>query len=148
MAHFAAPTRRRPPIPAGTAPHSALVVGVAPPPAVSRAGPHRAAPLVALVMAMTLLAMAPAAAPGSAAAATERVTTADEVELVLFWGADCPHCTAEREFLVELEASHPSLVIRQYKVFGNEDNQRRFEERRQAAPVSARRHATPADAVR
>jgi len=89
-------------------------------------------------MAMTLLAMAPAAAPGSAAAATERATTADEVELVLFWGAGCPHCAAEREFLVELEASHPSLVIRQYEVFGNEDNQRRFEERAAAAGTTAR----------
>lgn len=57
---------------------------------------------------------------------------------MLFWGAGCPHCAAEREFLVELEASHPSLVIRQYEVFGNEDNQRRFEERAAVVGTTAR----------
>ncbi|HSF86950.1 MAG TPA: hypothetical protein VLG28_15005 [Acidimicrobiia bacterium] len=46
--------------------------------------------------------------------------------LVLFWGNGCPHCAAERTFLVELQAEYPDLVITQYEVWHDEANQERF----------------------
>jgi len=60
------------------------------------------------------------------------------VELVLFWGEGCPHCAAEREFLDELLATRPDLVVREYEVFNDEANRQLFRERAAEAGIEAR----------
>jgi cytochrome c biogenesis protein CcdA len=57
----------------------------------------------------------------SAAAPWSEVTTQSDV-LILFHGEGCPHCAAEREFLVGLAERHPDLEIRQYEVWRDEAN--------------------------
>jgi glutaredoxin len=44
------------------------------------------------------------------------------VTLILFHGEGCPHCAAEREFLTELSAAYPDLVIEQYEVWNDAAN--------------------------
>lgn len=41
----------------------------------------------------------------------------DERELWLFWGNGCPHCAAERQFLTELAADYPDLVVVEREVW-------------------------------
>ena len=48
------------------------------------------------------------------------------VELILFWGDGCPHCEAERAFLVELGADYPDLVVSEYEVWRNAANRELF----------------------
>jgi glutaredoxin/uncharacterized membrane protein HdeD (DUF308 family) len=43
--------------------------------------------------------------------------------LYLFWGDGCPHCAAEKEFLVELTVRYPALEVRAYEVWSSPANQ-------------------------
>lgn len=52
----------------------------------------------------------------SRAASEDRQPTGPGVELVLFWLDGCPHCEAEREFLADLQADYPGLVISAYEL--------------------------------
>jgi glutaredoxin len=49
-------------------------------------------------------------------------TLLEQVIIYIFWGEGCPHCRAEREFLTNLKANYPQLIVREYEVFHNEDN--------------------------
>lgn len=46
----------------------------------------------------------------------------EPVIIYLFWGATCPYCHAEREFLAELQTQYPDVVIREYEVYHDEGN--------------------------
>jgi len=68
-----------------------------------------------------------AAAPGTSGSAGG-TPPADEVTLVLYHGDGCPHCAAEREWLVGLQDQHPRLLVRQYEVWHDEANRARLAE--------------------
>jgi cytochrome c biogenesis protein CcdA/glutaredoxin len=55
---------------------------------------------------------------GAAGAADSR----DDVELTLFWGEECPHCAAEKEWLASAAEEYPRLTVRQYEVFHDAGN--------------------------
>ena len=40
----------------------------------------------------------------------------DEVELVVFWGAGCPYCADEWDFLAVLQNDYPDLKVTGYEV--------------------------------
>ena len=50
----------------------------------------------------------------------------ERIELVIFYGEGCPYCARELEFLDELEERHPSLDVRAYEVWNDEENRDRF----------------------
>jgi cytochrome c biogenesis protein CcdA/glutaredoxin len=88
-------------------------------------------------LALTVLASSILGAPVSAAA-TEDASQADgTVELTLFWWEGCPHCEAEREFLAELAATRPELVVRDHEV-SDAANQQLFSDMALAAGVEPR----------
>jgi cytochrome c biogenesis protein CcdA/glutaredoxin len=52
--------------------------------------------------------------------ATAAADSDDGVTLVLFHGEGCPHCAAERAFLDELSATHPTLRVESHEVWYDE----------------------------
>ena len=64
-----------------------------------------------------------AAVPDHTGAPAQAAEAADPVSLLLFHGEGCPHCAAEREYLVGLSQRHPDLVIHEYEVWHDVDNQ-------------------------
>ncbi|MFP4687645.1 MAG: erythromycin esterase family protein [bacterium] len=46
--------------------------------------------------------------------------------LYYFGGEGCPYCAQQAEFLEELQADHPELVIKKYEVYNNQQNQNIF----------------------
>jgi thiol-disulfide isomerase/thioredoxin len=50
----------------------------------------------------------------------------DEVVIYFFWGDGCPHCTAAKPFLAALAERYPTVVVRDYEVWRDEENQRLF----------------------
>lgn len=61
-----------------------------------------------------------AAAPGLSGPSWS--ADSDRVELTLFWGAGCPHCAAEKEWLVTAAEEYPRLTVTQYEVFHDAGN--------------------------
>lgn len=51
----------------------------------------------------------------------------NEIEIMLFWGDGCPHCTTEKAFLAELTAKNPNVKVHDYEVWKNKGNQALFE---------------------
>lgn len=51
-----------------------------------------------------------------------------EVNLYLFYGKGCPHCAAEEEALVDIQAEFPSLHIYTYETWYNTENQVKLEQ--------------------
>lgn len=47
---------------------------------------------------------------------------ADQVNIYLFWGEDCPHCAEEKEFLQSLQKKYRQLSVKTYEVWHNKDN--------------------------
>jgi cytochrome c biogenesis protein CcdA/glutaredoxin len=45
-------------------------------------------------------------------------------EVTLFYSAYCPHCAAEREFLKTLKEKYPEIIITEYEIAKNPDNQK------------------------
>jgi thiol-disulfide isomerase/thioredoxin len=45
-----------------------------------------------------------------------------KVDLYLFWGYGCPHCTKEKVFLEKLQQKYPQLEIKSYEVWRNRGN--------------------------
>ncbi len=66
-------------------------------------------------------------------AAAQQVRQSDDgaVRLVLFHGEGCPHCAAERAFLLDLQQREPRLQVEQYEVWYDEANQRLLVEQAQ-----------------
>ncbi len=79
--------------------------------------------LYAFLIGIGVLAAYPVAAAGATPPPED-----EPVELVLFYGAGCPHCHAEIEFLHGLQERWPDLVITAYEVWGNEANRAYFAE--------------------
>jgi cytochrome c biogenesis protein CcdA/glutaredoxin len=46
----------------------------------------------------------------------------EPVVIYIFWGATCPYCHAEREFLTELNSRYPDVILREYEVYHDEGN--------------------------
>lgn len=78
------------------------------------------------------------AAPSTAESAAAPSPDGEPVELVLFYGAGCPHCHAEIEFLTGLQERWPDLQIAAYEVWGDEANRTHFEQVAEAHGVEAR----------
>lgn len=62
----------------------------------------------------------------ASAGAPVRATDDEPVTITLFWGDGCPHCAAEKEFLDNLVARHPAVVVEAYEVWNDEANRQRF----------------------
>jgi thiol-disulfide isomerase/thioredoxin len=77
--------------------------------------------LRAVVCIFFLLAGFAAAPPGTEAddAAPRNMSP---VRLYFFWGNGCPHCEREKEFLSQLKAELPALMIESYEVWQNRAN--------------------------
>lgn len=56
----------------------------------------------------------------------------------LFYGKYCPHCEREREFLADLQSRHPDLVIREFEVSENRENNKLFGEVISVLPTDVR----------
>jgi thiol-disulfide isomerase/thioredoxin len=53
-------------------------------------------------------------------------TLAAETEMYFFWGDGCPHCSAAKPFINELEKEYPELKVTPYEIYNNEDNYNLF----------------------
>jgi thiol-disulfide isomerase/thioredoxin len=51
---------------------------------------------------------------------------AADVEMYFFWGDGCPHCSAAKPFISELEKEYPELKVTPYEIYNNEDNYNLF----------------------
>ncbi|MBR9702547.1 cytochrome c biogenesis protein CcdA [Candidatus Woesearchaeota archaeon] len=58
--------------------------------------------------------------------ATQSVVAEQEVELSIFYGQGCPHCSIALSTTENWETEYPGLVIRTYEVYTNEANRERF----------------------
>ena len=54
------------------------------------------------------------------------VQATDEVVIYLFWGDGCPHCAAEKPFLQSLSKANPQVVVQEYEVWYNQENQQKL----------------------
>ena len=80
-----------------------------------------------------LLAVLLATLGGLLTSPASSVALADEdagasVTLVLFHGEGCPHCAAERDFLADLGAKYPDLVVELHEVWNDEANRALLEQ--------------------
>ena len=78
--------------------------------------------VVALVLA-AFLAVAPGLGPAGSSWSADR---GEDVELILFWGAGCPHCAAEKAWLATAVEDYPQLRVKQYEVFHDAANRAVF----------------------
>ncbi|MDP2774206.1 MAG: hypothetical protein Q8O61_11700 [Nocardioides sp.] len=81
--------------------------------------------VVVTMLCAALFTLAPGLAGTSGASAAD---SADEVELILFWGDGCPHCAAEKEWLAYAELEYPQLTVVQYEVWYDDQNRELLEE--------------------
>lgn len=44
------------------------------------------------------------------------------LNIYLFWGAGCPHCAAEKEYLADLLPDYPEVVLNKYEIYYNQGN--------------------------
>jgi cytochrome c biogenesis protein CcdA/glutaredoxin len=65
----------------------------------------------------------------------------ERIELTVFYGAGCPYCAQELEFLDELQDRQPSLEVSAYEVWNDEENRDRF--RSMAAEAGIEASAVP-----
>ncbi len=74
-------------------------------------------------LAILLAALLSLSAHGAAvAAASESANPTTPVTLVLFHGEGCPHCAAERDFLMQLRQEYPDLVVEEHEVWNDAEN--------------------------
>lgn len=55
-----------------------------------------------------------------------------KVEVYFFWGQGCPHCAAEKPFLEKLKQKYPQIVVKEFEVYFNRENQELFKKIAQA----------------
>ena len=60
----------------------------------------------------------------------------NEVEIYFFWGQGCPHCAQEKPFLEELKQKYPELIVKEFEVYYNRENQELFQKIAQAYKTS------------
>ncbi len=60
----------------------------------------------------------------SAALAPAAALAQNPVNIYFFWGQGCPHCEHEKEFLADLAANRPEILIKDFEVWGNAENRR------------------------
>jgi thiol-disulfide isomerase/thioredoxin len=46
----------------------------------------------------------------------------DKIVITFFWGDGCPHCAAEKPFLLELTQKYPQLEVRTFEIYYNPKN--------------------------
>ena len=51
---------------------------------------------------------------------------AEKVNLYLFWGEGCPHCTKEKNFLAELMKEDPDIVLHEFEVFKDVEGRSKY----------------------
>ncbi len=51
----------------------------------------------------------------------------EKIEIYFFWGQGCPHCAAEKPFLEKMKQKYPQLVVKDFEVYYNYQNQELFE---------------------
>jgi len=56
----------------------------------------------------------------------------NKVEIYFFWGQGCPHCAQEKPFLEELKQKYPELIVKEFEVYYNRENQELFKKVTQA----------------
>ena len=56
----------------------------------------------------------------------------NKVEIYFFWGQGCPHCAQEKPFLEELKQKYPELIVKEFEVYYNRENQELFKKVAQA----------------
>jgi len=59
---------------------------------------------------------------------TGRVTDGENVYLVSFYGQGCPHCSSLQSFLNKVQGNYPSLKVRSYEIYFNNENRQLFED--------------------
>ncbi|MCX8190508.1 MAG: thioredoxin family protein [Candidatus Diapherotrites archaeon] len=50
----------------------------------------------------------------------------NEVILYFFYGEGCPHCAKQKPFLEKMEQKYPTLVVKAYEVWHNQENKALF----------------------
>lgn len=85
--------------------------------------------LVLMLAAATLLARPLLSIPSAQAQAQTPSTPqgSQPVVLYFFWGDGCPHCAKAKPFLTTLAQQHPTLEVRAYEVWYDEQNQQLFQ---------------------
>jgi len=53
-----------------------------------------------------------------------KIDAKNKVNLYYFWGDGCPHCEQVKKVLNELDNKYPELLIHEYEVWYNQDNQK------------------------
>ncbi|MBU3926032.1 hypothetical protein KJ763_02600 [Patescibacteria group bacterium] len=67
----------------------------------------------------------------------------ENIEIILFYGEECPHCKEEIKFLNDLKKEIPNLEIKEYEIWHNKENQKIFIETAQKFGLSAENLAVP-----
>ena len=75
-----------------------------------------------ILLAALIISLAVSANPARA----ETPTPGTPVYIYLFWGDGCPHCAAAKPYFESLPLKYPGLVVKDYEVYYNEDNQNLF----------------------
>lgn len=57
---------------------------------------------------------------------TEEMKKEKEVVLYFFYGEGCPHCTKQKPFLEKMKEKYPTLVVKSYEVWNNQENRELF----------------------
>ena len=60
------------------------------------------------------------------------------VVIYFFWGDGCPHCADEKPFLEALQRQHPSVEVRSYEVWYDQDNREIFQQMSKAVGFELR----------
>ena len=50
-------------------------------------------------------------------------TPGKPVYIYLFWGDGCPHCAKAKPYFENLPSIYPSVILRSYEVYNNQENQ-------------------------
>ncbi len=61
----------------------------------------------------------------------------EKLEIYFFWGQGCPHCAQEKPFLEKLKQKYPQLVVKDFEVYYNKENQELFQKIAKAYNTSA-----------
>jgi len=73
-------------------------------------------PVILLSLLFILIGTVPAEAGGS-------VQKSAGTTIYFFWGDGCPHCADEEIFLKEIKKEYPQIIVQDYEVWYNADNQ-------------------------
>jgi len=61
-----------------------------------------------------------------------QVIQGNKIVLYQFYGEGCPHCISEAKFLEDMQEKYPSLEIKRYEIYFNQENRNLFEKMAQS----------------